>query len=471
MKNKIFRCIIAPTLALLILITPICTTLCYAQDKEQPAAAKSESYIPPSNTVPSTENKTDKSDKTEKEDSKEKEKEKKKKEEKSKKIKSQIASVQKEIDLLKNQSDKIEEYQMALETKTTLLQAEIEALNEELAPVEQSVKENEAAIKKYKKKLKPMQKEVSFVQDSIAEIEEKINGVYGDFCQKQKTFFMNGYSSSLELLFGAEDFADFLMRLQLLTRISKIDADNLSKLESELDIYEQRLEKLRGKLKEVEELKEKIETASQKVKAQKKIIKTKTQSLKDEQRDLIKSMEEYSKNLQKLYSKQFDASAQVAQLKEIDNILHGLKVDEKGTGVNSYRTTGFKWPTPSCKYISCGFYGYSNHNGMDIPCSYGSNVCAIAGGTVVKVVHQTTSYGNYIIIYHGDGIYSLYAHNSVLKVSVGQSVAQGDVIARSGNSGNVRPRPSAKYPYAGSHLHLGIQKNGVWVNPQNYVSP
>lgn len=124
-------------------------------------------------------------------------------------------------------------------------------------------------------------------------------------------------------------------------------------------------------------------------------------------------------------------------------------------GTNAY---GFIWPTIG-GYVSCGYWGYWGHTGMDIAgCGYGSNIYAAASGTVVKVVWSNKGYGNYIIINHGGGIQTLYAHNSNLYVVTGQYVNQGDVIAAMGSSGNS----------TGTHCHFEVRVNGQYTNPAKY---
>lgn len=130
-----------------------------------------------------------------------------------------------------------------------------------------------------------------------------------------------------------------------------------------------------------------------------------------------------------------------------------------GSGGSS-GSSGFIWPTIG-GYVSCAFRGYVGHTGMDIAgCGYGSNIYASASGTVTKVKWSSTGYGNYIIIDHGGGIQTLYAHNSNLYVKVGQYVNQGDIIAAMGSSGNS----------TGTHCHFEIRINGQYVNPAKYVS-
>ena len=128
----------------------------------------------------------------------------------------------------------------------------------------------------------------------------------------------------------------------------------------------------------------------------------------------------------------------------------------------------FIWPTPGHTTITSRFgprpspggIGSTNHGGIDIGAPMGARIVASASGTV------TTSgwgggFGNLIIIDHGSGYRTLYAHNSQNHVTVGQHVTQGQVIGLVGSTGNS----------TGPHLHFEIHRNGVRVDPLIYVSP
>lgn len=120
---------------------------------------------------------------------------------------------------------------------------------------------------------------------------------------------------------------------------------------------------------------------------------------------------------------------------------------------------GFIWPA-SGGYISLGLNGYPGHTGMDIAGNpEGSHVYAAAAGTVVKAVNSNVGYGKFIVIDHGNGYQTLYAHNSELYVSVGDVVAQGQTIAAVGRSGNT----------TGLQLHFEIRHDGKLFNPEDYL--
>ena len=121
-------------------------------------------------------------------------------------------------------------------------------------------------------------------------------------------------------------------------------------------------------------------------------------------------------------------------------------------------SSGFIWPTWG-GYINGGVGSYRGHTGVDIPRPSGTPVYASAGGTVTRVERTYYNYGHYIIINHGGGYETLYAHCSELYVSVGQQVAQGEVIGAVGRTGRA----------TGNHLHFEVRYQGRIQIPQNYI--
>ena len=125
------------------------------------------------------------------------------------------------------------------------------------------------------------------------------------------------------------------------------------------------------------------------------------------------------------------------------------------------------WPTVR-PYVITTYYGYrwgSMHAAIDISCGFGSDIYAANNGVVVEARGGCTPgylgcngrRGNYIIINHNaGGYYTIYMHLSQILVSVGQTVERGQRIAKMGNSGEVYPVPSSYSPYAGTHLHFGV---------------
>ena len=155
--------------------------------------------------------------------------------------------------------------------------------------------------------------------------------------------------------------------------------------------------------------------------------------------------------------------AEAAQVQnEIDAIYAELAANASNSSNSSMKDSGFIWPLPGYTTITSGYgarWG-STHTGIDISGGgcYGSGIVAAASGTVIKAASHW-SYGNYVIVDHGGGYTTLYAHCSQLLVSVGQNVAQGQKIALVGSTGQS----------TGPHLHFEVRINGKTQNPRNFV--
>lgn len=164
----------------------------------------------------------------------------------------------------------------------------------------------------------------------------------------------------------------------------------------------------------------------------------------------------------------------VATSKEItDTKVLSQPIDEKvtvGTKVMTYPNTvdrpassgngqvpGFIWPTSG--RISCRWWGYYNHRGLDIAAPSGTPIYAAANGVVISYKNLRNGYGRHIVIDHGNGVQTLYAHTSAVYVTVGQRVSRGQKVAAVGRTGWA----------TGNHLHFGVMINGVYRNPELYL--
>lgn len=139
----------------------------------------------------------------------------------------------------------------------------------------------------------------------------------------------------------------------------------------------------------------------------------------------------------------------------------GSRGGSRGTSVSpkAYEALrGMKFINPTGRPITCGFMGYRGHTGADMQ-GTGMKVRAANSGVVTKVVYLTRSYGHHVVIDHGNGVSTLYAHLSTINVSVGQNVSKGEQIAVSGATGNV----------TGPHLHFEMRVNGRPINPAPYI--
>lgn len=153
-----------------------------------------------------------------------------------------------------------------------------------------------------------------------------------------------------------------------------------------------------------------------------------------------------------------------------EKVIVGGRVDipTSTTSVSNTTTTttttnaasgSFLWPVEGGGKVTCDFYGYVGHTGIDLGLRQGAIIRASASGTVRLAKYTSVNYGNYIIIDHGGNVQTLYAHNETLMVSPGEWVEQGQPIATMGHTGRAY----------GTHLHFEIRIGGRYMNPANYI--
>ena len=138
-----------------------------------------------------------------------------------------------------------------------------------------------------------------------------------------------------------------------------------------------------------------------------------------------------------------------------------MEIDESQLKEN-YQSSDYLWPVKKGKITS--LYGWRTkkrfHDGIDIAAPKGTPILAAKGGTVVYSTNKISGYGNMVVIKHENRYYTVYAHNRVNKVSKGDRVRKGEVIAELGNSGRAR----------GPHLHFEIRKGKYSVDPMKYFN-
>ena len=287
----------------------------------------------------------------------------------------------------------------------------------------------------------------------LAETEAKEKAQYELFCKRVREMEEKGTVSYWSVLFKATSFSDLLGRLDIVNEIMDYDRQviqDLQALQAEIEEKKTGLEASRADLVSV---KAELETQKKQLSAQ-----------REEANKLVKEIDdnaaEYQATLDELEADEARIRRQAQQLQK------QLEEQMKAQGKN-YNTNpgGYIWPVDS-RYItstvggrtSPGGIGSTNHKGTDIArVGYTSPVYAAKAGTVI-VAKRSSSYGNYVVISHGTGNTTLYAHMSSIKVSVGTYVQQGQTIGITGSTGHS----------TGPHLHFEVVENGVLVNPLSH---
>ena len=336
-----------------------------------------------------------------------------------------------EYDKLKDQKVSAEQKLEAAQTAYYALVAQVEALNKNIATVQAQIDKLDRQIKAYTVKINKQQ----------ALLDKR----YKEFCGRLKAIYISGSMSSLQVLLTCDDFSDYLTRLEMVTKVADKDAATIEELEDllhELQAMQRQLDADRGaqeaKKSELNERKADLDVKKSEAATSLAECESIISEIKAAQADAQKEMKE--------------ALAQINKL----NASGGIK----GSGQLCY-------PVPSCTTVSCGFYGYAGHNGVDFangPGLYGASVVASDDGQVVGADMWEYSYGHHITIDHGNGMKTIYCHMSTLSVSVGQNVKKGQVIGAVGCTGHVVPSGMG-----GTHLHFGVIVNGSFVNPFSYL--
>lgn len=174
----------------------------------------------------------------------------------------------------------------------------------------------------------------------------------------------------------------------------------------------------------------------------------------------LKEFTDVEKSVSKLYEKKetiiYTASTTVYTAASASNYSTGRSYQKVDIGISLIKPIS---GTIMSRYGSNDSVRDHTHSGLDIAAPNGTPIKAAAAGTVTYAGNAGDGYGNYVVISHGNGVQTLYAHCSQLLVTKGQKVSQGEIIAKVGSTGNS----------TGNHLHLEVRKDGITYDPQNYV--
>ena len=316
--------------------------------------------------------------------------------------------------------------------------------------------------------------EIEKTGKEIAEIKLEYDKAYSVFLDLLRMSYEEGTANYLEILLGAESFTDLLARIDRvsgLIRYSDGLMDTLSAQQTLLDAkYDQLLKDSASQDEAIADLEAKqaeIEKWKQENESDIAIIEADIEKLTGEQGTY--------KNLAEMLDADFEAEVEAAiaaENKRREQIAIEKEREEERKRqealAEAIRKQQYLWPLPpTWDYISYKYgyrtiseLGYNNkfHYGIDVPAYRGTDIYASKAGRVL-IAKYHSSYGNYVLIDHGDGYQTLYAHASKLYVKAGQYVDQGQVIAAVGTTGTS----------TGNHLHFEVRVNGDKRDPLDYV--
>ncbi len=373
--------------------------------------------------------------------------------------KKELEAEKEKTSVIEEEKKKVEDTLKNLEGQKADTESYVRQLDQEMAAISSQLEELSGQIADKESEIAVTQEELSAAQE--AEVQQ-----YDAMKLRIKYMYEKGDTTFIDLILESKSISQLLNRAEYISQISQYDrqmldeyaatrqtiADNEAKLESERADLLALQESTQAKHNSVEEL-----------------LAAKEEQLKSYETQIASAQSQINAYEQ-------DLAAQESKIRQIEEEMQKAeeearkKAESSGTSytVKSLGNTKFIWPCPSSSRITSAFGGResptegasSNHQGIDIGASTGSDIVAAADG-VVTIATYSASAGNYVMLSHGGGVSTVYMHCSSLNVSEGQSVTQGQVIAKVGSTGYS----------TGPHLHFGIRSGGSYVNPSNYVSP
>ncbi len=364
------------------------------------------------------------------------------------KIEQKIKESEKQLSSLKQQKANKEEYVSTLQGKITLLQDKLDALEKQKSSLQTEIDAIEVKIQNTTAEIDKSKKDIEVKQKEFEEI-------YEVYCQRLRAMYISGHVSTLEVLFESGDMSSILTRAEMVKSVSAQDSETLDKLMSKMKEIQKQKKELEDKKLELDKDKENLDTQKAKLQSSIDDINKSRSELKSEVNECNSAIRELAKTSNNILETiNEDREAEQKLQDEIRHAANSGGNYNPGTGSLGYPT--------SYRNISAGYPNYPSgryHGGVDFPCPTGTPVYAADSGTVVMVKYLNYSYGYHILINHGNGLSTLYAHNSSILVSEGQNVSKGQQIASSGSTGNS----------SGPHCHFEVRLNGNRVNPLNYL--
>jgi|GEM_PF-6715325 len=373
------------------------------------------------------------------------------------KTKAQLEAEKKALE--KKKADKVAQIN-ADKKKITELSGKLATANEKKNAIDKLIANNRALINICNDELSLIKQQVSDLDANIKKNNDKIESDKELFKTRIRTMYMNGSYSSLEILMGAEGLSDLLLKTELMRKVSEHDSQLISELNEAVKELNDDKAEVTAKKAEQDEIKKTLSARQADLNSQYK----QAASLSNEIASAKGSVEADRNKAQK------DANKIDAEIENVNDAMREIDNYNKSGPISNIKELIFAWPSPDCYNVTSEF-GYRwgrQHKGMDISRSrMNDRIVAAADGVVTKASDTGNGYGKCVIINHGrlekNGIiYStLYGHNNVILVSVGQKVTKGQLIAKMGNTGRVSG-------VTGIHLHFEIWENSTPVNPRKY---
>lgn len=318
--------------------------------------------------------------------------------------------------------------------------AQYNAIDKQITQTESEIGILETQIEETKEDITKKEEELKVAEEELLKYQEL-------FLVRARTMYENSGIEYLEILFGAEDFSDFLTKIEMISQLMKYD-------QSILDMLEETKKQIHDAKKELEDILVRQEENA-------KTLEERKASLDETLLQKQALVDELAADVEK-----YKAIYEAAEAAENALIRENQKALSYSANPVKYSGGKFNWPVPASGRITSE-YGWRNHpvyktrkfhTGIDIGAGYGLDIVSAADGTVTLAT-TNGGYGKCIIINHGSGITTLYGHCSSLLVETGDKVKKGQLIGKVGSTG----------VSTGPHLHFEVRINGSTTDPLTYL--
>ena len=340
------------------------------------------------------------------------------------------------------------------------VQSQMQKMQERKEKARQKAEAASVGLEEIQTRINQLRGQARELQGKSDALQAKINDNKAKLAQKQaevdkrkkiyskrlRQIYMNGQVNYLDVLLGARDFSDFASRMYLLQKIISSDIEMLQQLQKAEAEVRERQEQLDIEMRDIEVAKAESESK-----------RSRANRLKEQRSYMLYKAQEEEQRSQSEYERLLAIS---------ENITAMLRNMESGGGSSSGGggTGRFIWP---CRGEITSYFGWRTHpifgttkyhSGMDIAVDYGTPILAADSGTVIYS-GWLGGYGYAVMIDHGSGLVTLYAHNQSLNVYEGQYVTKGTCIAYAGSTGYS----------TGPHCHFEVRLHGEVTEPLNYL--
>ena len=378
------------------------------------------------------------------------------------------AASQAEISALKEKLKESAAEKKQLQQKLESIDRDKATIKSQIEALDQQIANTEGEIDLQNQLIEQLQGMIAQKELELEEAQKEEEVQYEKFKTRVRVMYEQGDASYLEVLLASDSVSDFLSRYEIVSQIAKYDKGLFEKLKAAKEAVAQKKAELEASQAEAEEAKAGLEATKRDLDAQLENrsaamrelenasdeVKASYQEIEDEEADINAQIDKMAKELAEQERRRHEEAARIAAQNS------GSSGQSNQSVAPVQTSSGYTFPLSSGYRRVTSRFGnrkhpitgqYKLHTGVDISAPNGTTIMAAKSGTVI-IAGRSTAYGNYVVINHGGGLTTLYAHMSKLGTTNGATVNAGDTIGYVGSTGYS----------TGNHLHFEVRLNGSY---------